>query len=269
MIYTILLASVGFASRASAECSRTMLQDATASYIKAQGAGNPALLPLAANASYLENDVHLDIKKSTLSKAITIDFDRSLYDTTLCATFTELSAATDKNPSVINTRLLFTSDKITSIESVVADTGDWVFNATSQLSWTKKEKWNTIPVAKRDLRAVIQAAGDAYLDSWGDGTIKAPYGTPCARLEGGAYTGEKNPTTNSCFMPEFPKPFKVTNRRYIIDEELGGVDVMHDFPFIDKTKPDGTPASNFIRVEEGRIRYIHEVTVCSTKNCGR
>jgi hypothetical protein len=116
---------------------------------------------------------------------------------------------------------------------------------------------------------VIQAAGDLYLDSWGNGTIKAPYGTPCARIEGGAYTDTKNTGNNTCFMPEFPQPFKITKRDYVVDEELGGLAIFNDFPFIDKTRPNGTTSTNLFRVEGGLIRYIHEVTICATKNCGR
>ena len=51
--------------------------------------------------------------------------------------------------------------------------------------------------------------------------------------------------------------------------EIGGLDIFNDFPFIDAGKPDGTPSTNFIRVEGGKLRYIHENTVCTTKNCGR
>ncbi|KAL7626072.1 hypothetical protein AAE478_002842 [Parahypoxylon ruwenzoriense] len=269
MIYSILLACAGLASQALAACTRDQLQEATAAYIKAQAAGDPNLPALASNVSYLENDKVTDIKKGILSQAITIDFNRSLHDTTECATFTELSAATNESPYVIHTRMLFTEDKITTVQSVVAHTGDWAFNATGHLYWTKQEKWDVIPEGERDSREVIKAAGDAYLDSWGDGTVSVPYGTPCARLEGGMYTGGGSPTANTCEMPEFPEPFTVTNRRYVVDEELGGLDIFNDFPFIDVDKPDGTSSTNFIRVEGGKIRYIHEVTVCQNPGCGR
>jgi hypothetical protein len=269
MTLRLWLVCIGLASQAAAACNRSMLQEATAAYIRAQSAGQPSLLPLAENISYLENDTPIDIKKGVLAQPVTIDFNRSLHDTTQCATFTELSAASNKNPYVIDTRMIFTGDKISTIQSVIADAGDWAFDAKGQLSWTQKEKWDPIPEGKRDSRTVIQAAGDAYLDSWGDGNVKVPYGTPCARLEGGMYTGDRSPTTNTCKMPQFPQPFKVTNRRYVIDEEVGGVDIFNDFPFIDKTKPNGTSSTNFIRVEGGMIRYIHETTVCATRNCGR
>ncbi|KAI1407281.1 hypothetical protein F5Y13DRAFT_175209 [Hypoxylon sp. FL1857] len=269
MIYSVLLACAGLASQALAACTREQLQEATAAYVKAQAAGDLQLTALASNVTYLENDTPMDISKGVLSQAITIDLNRSLHDTTECATFTEISAATNKEPYVIHTRMLFTDGKITTIQSVVANDGDWAFNATGQLYWSKQEKWDPIPEDKRDTRDVIKAAGDAYLDSWGDGKVKVPYGTPCARLEGGMYTGSGRPNANTCQMPEFPQPFKITNRRYVIDEEVGGLDIFNDFPFIDANKPNGTASTNLIRVEGGKIRYIHEVTICSKRNCGR
>ncbi|KAI1372666.1 hypothetical protein F4677DRAFT_431787 [Hypoxylon crocopeplum] len=269
MIYSVLLACVGLASQALAQCDRAMLLEATAAYVKAQAAGDPNMPALASNVSYLENDVVTDIKAGLLSQAVTIDFNRSLHDSTQCATFTELSAATNKVPYVIHTRMLFTGDKITTVQTVAANDGDWAFNATGHLYWTKQEKWDVIPEAKRDARDVIQKAGDMYLDSWSDGSVKVPYGTPCARLEGGSYTGSGRPTANTCFMPVFPEAFTISNRRYVIDEEVGGLDIFNDFPFIDAGKPDGTPSTNFMRVEGGMLRYIHENTVCTTPRCGR
>ncbi|KAH7070133.1 hypothetical protein FB567DRAFT_456389 [Paraphoma chrysanthemicola] len=270
MIQLTFLACIGLATQASAACTRASLQGIVTAYLQAQTAGNPRLLPQAENITYAENDVVTDISKGLLSQPVTIDLSRNLLDTTTCATFTEISAATNKHPYVIDTRMLVSGNSVIAIQSVIADSGDWVFNATSHLKWTKTEKWDTIPETKRDTRAVIQAAGDAYLDSWADGKVKVPYGTPCARLEGGAYTGERNASTNSCRMPEFPKPFAgAGNRRYVIDEEAGGVGILNDFPFIDVTRPNGTPSTNMLRVEGGLIRYIHETTVCATRNCGR
>lgn len=269
-MYQLLLVLAGLASHASAACDRTMLKDATAAYLKAQAAGDPKMPALSATVNYTENDVVMDISKGVLSQPVVVDFDRSLLDTTQCATFTEISSATNKHPYVIHTQMRFGDDgKIDTVQSVVADAGDWVFNATAHLYWNKQEKWDPIPEDKRDKRDVIQAAGDAYLDSWTDGKVKVPYGTPCARLEGGMYTGTTATKTNTCTMPQFPEAFTIKHRRYVIDEELGGLSIFNDFPFIDKTKPDGAPSSNFFRLEGGKIRYIHENTVCATRNCGR
>lgn len=270
MVSSTLVAILSFAVQASAACNRTVLQTLAISYVQAQAAGDLSLLSLTKNATYIENEVPTDISKGVLSQAITIDLSRSLLDTTECSIFTEITAATDKHQYVIDARMLVSGSSVTSIQSVIADSGDWIFNATSHLRWSKIEKWDPIPQNKQDTRAVIKVAGDAYLDSWADGRVKAPYGTPCARLEGGSYTGDKNSTANTCFMPEFPKPFAgALNRRYVIDEELGAMGILNNFPFIDKTRPDGTPSTNMFRVEGGKIRYIHETTVCATKNCGR
>jgi len=72
-------------------------------------------------------------------------------------------------------------------------------------------------------------------------------------------------------MGAFPQKLNVTNRRYVIDETIGAVSIFHNFPWIDAGLPTdpGTPASQMFRVEGGKNRYIHEVTVCTTPGCGR
>jgi hypothetical protein len=265
-----LLVFVVSAAHTLAACTRELVSVLAASYIEALQHGKPDYLPVSKNFTYIENEVVTNVAKGILSQSVTLDISRSLLDSTTCSAFLETTAATNTHPYVISARLLISEEKITSLQLVIADSGDWLFNATSHLRWTKQEKWDEIPKDKQDKRAVIQAAADAYLDSWADGSLKVPYGTPCARLEGGAYTGDKNASANTCYMPEFPKPFAgALNRRYVIDEEMGGVGIFNNFPFIDVTRPDGTPSTNFVRVEEGKIRYIHETTICGTRNCGR
>jgi hypothetical protein len=263
---------VAFATSAQAECSRDTLQKIADTYVKAQTDGKASLLPLAKGASYAENDQVMDIGKGVLAGALKVDFTRSFHDTAQCATFTELVAATDPHPYVIHTRIEATQDgHVAKMESVVTDAGDWVFGAAEHLAVTRNEKWDEIPVDQRDTRAVIQAAADAYLDNWGDPELPVPHGTPCARLEGRLNTGAKNPEGNTCDMGAFPQKLKVSHRRYVIDETIGAVSIFHNFPWLDAGLPTdpGTPASQMFRVEHGKNRYIHEVTVCTTPNCGR
>ncbi|KAH9893101.1 hypothetical protein F4778DRAFT_309836 [Xylariomycetidae sp. FL2044] len=277
MKYPKLLAflGLGLISQATAECSRESLQEAAAAYVRAVVAGDPLLLNLAANASYAENNMPIPVREGIFSQPIAVDFDRSIYDTVQCATMTELNAATSEHPYVIHTRILYAAtggdNKITRVESVVTDEGDWVFDAAEHLRWTAQEAWDAIPAERRDARDVLQAAGDAYLDQWGDVEHPVPLGTPCARLEGGLYTGGTDPEANTCAMGAFPQPLQVGDRRYVIDEELGVVDIFNGFPWIDASKPENasTPSSNMIRVEGGMIRYIHELTVCGVPGCGR
>src|SRR5262249_59480117 len=109
----------------------------------------------------------------------------SLDDTTQCAAFTELVSASDPRPYVIHTRMEATEKgQVKKMESVVTHEGDWSFGAAEHLAVTKSEKWDEIPKDKRDTRAAIQAAADAYLNNWGDPTLPVPHGTPCSRLEG-------------------------------------------------------------------------------------
>jgi hypothetical protein len=269
---SIALAGVGFATNAQAQCSRVMLEKITDAYVKAQTDGKASLVPLAKGASYAENNRVMDIRKGVLAGPLKVDFTRSFHDTTQCATFTELVAATDPHPYVIHTRIEATKGgKVSKMESVVTDAGDWMFGASEHLAVTRGEKWDAISTANRDTRAVLKAAADAYLDNWGDPALLVPHGTPCSRLEGRISTATRNPAGNTCDMGAFPQKLKVGHRRYVIDETLGAVSIFHDFPWLDAGLPpdQGTPASQMFRVEGGKNRYIHEVTVCTTPKCGR
>jgi hypothetical protein len=279
MIHPALLVSLGLASHASAACTRAALEEATASYIRSQAAGKPNLLNLSTNTTYTENDTPKSITQGVLSQPLTIDFSRSIHDPVLCATFTELNAASSPHPYVILTRLALTPEAttdnltITTIDSVITDAGDWLFNATSHLHWTTLETWPPIPPSSptRTERTTLLAAADAYLNQWATPSIAVPLNTPCARLEGGAYTAEKNPTGNTCKMPAFPVPIVAGNRRYVVDEEMGAVGVLNGFPWLEKTAPAerAMASGNLFRVEKGLVRYVHEVTVCETVMCGR
>jgi len=268
----IALAGAGFAANAQADCAREVLQNLASTYVKAQTAGKPAQVPLAAGATYAENDTVMDAAKGVLAEAMTPDFTRSFYDTKQCAAFTEITAATHAHPYVIHTRMEATADgKVKKMESVVTDAGDWVFGAAEHLAVTKVENWGEIPAAQRDTREAIQAAADAYLDNWGNPELPVPHGTPCSRLEGRMSTATRNPAGQTCTMGAFPQKLNVTNRRYVIDETVGAVAIFHNFPWLDAGLPKdpGTPASQTFRVEGGKNRYIHEVTVCTTPGCGR
>lgn len=272
MFGSLFLAGAGFAADASAACSRDMLQGLADTYIQAQTAGNAAALPLAAGASYAENDVTMDVATGMLATSLTADFTRSFHDTTLCATFTELTAATHEPPYVIHTRMEATEDgKVTKLESVVTGPEDWVFGAAEHLAVTRVENWDEIPAGQRDTREVIQAAADAYLDNWGDPELPVPHGTPCSRLEGRISTAARDPEGQTCTMGAFPEKLNVSSRRYVIDETVGAVAIFHKFPWLDAgiPKDPGTPASQTFRVEGGMNRYIHEVTACTTPGCGR
>jgi hypothetical protein len=208
-----------------------------------------------------------------LAEAINPDFTRSFHDTTECATFTEFVAATHAHPYVIHTRMEVNDEnQVTIMESVVTDEGDWVFGAAEHLAVTREENWGVIPEDQRDMRGVLKAAAEAYINNWGDPYLPVPHGTPCSRLEGRINTATRDPAGQTCTMGAFPQPIRTGNRRFVIDETLGAVSIFHNFSWLDAglgPYHSGTPASQTFRVEGGMNRYIHEVTVCTTPGCSR
>ncbi|ORY68181.1 uncharacterized protein BCR38DRAFT_297349, partial [Pseudomassariella vexata] len=269
----IILACLSLALTCSADCDFAFLTDATTKYINAQAAGDPTSIAslAASNVTYTENGAPLSISEGVLTEAIKIDHNRSTHDTVNCATFSEIIAASNPHPYVIGTRIIFseTSHKITLMESIVTDQGDWLFNATGYLYWNSHEKWDPIPPEKRDTREVIKAAGDAYFNRFDNTSVVVPFDVPCARLEGGAYTGTLNLTGDSCTLAGLPSTLVVTDRRYVVDETMGTVDIFLGFPGLDRSvESQNMPDSHFFRVESGKIRYIHTVSSCVNPGCG-
>lgn len=190
--------ALGFlaATVANAQCTREELVALTDSYLEAQSAGSPdALTPLlAAELDYSENFQAADLAAGILSQPLALAHNRSTHDTTACAAYTELIVTDPAHPYVIGSQFRLAEGAVTQIETIITDQGDWLFNATGTYYWASREAWDVIPEEDRDSREVIQAAGDAYADLFNDKSVTVPWGTPCARLEGGAYTGNGSPT---------------------------------------------------------------------------
>ncbi|KAH8904837.1 hypothetical protein BR93DRAFT_882553 [Coniochaeta sp. PMI_546] len=258
-----MLRSIGFLTAAiaavtlGAGCSREELQAGADSLIEAQQAGNPAALQhVSSNLVYNENQRLRNITTGILSQPLKIDHNRSSLDTTQCATYTELIAAHATKPYVIGAQMYWTGNNISKIDILTTSTGDWAFNATGTLYWASKEEWSTIPEAQRDSRATIQAAADAYCDIFSNKSVVVPWGHPCARLEGGVSTGTGSPN-DRCDVG-IPDGVSLTNRKYVIDETVGAVDVMMSFA--------GIPDSHEFRIEAGKIRFVHTMTVMTARN---
>jgi hypothetical protein len=252
---------------AFADCDRAALATAVDHYVSTRSTGLTSYLPfLADTASYVENNKQTDIKSGLLSQSMTLAHNRSTIDTVACATYTELIVTDPAKSYVIGTQIHYAANdsmKATLVDSVVSTTGSWQFNASKTLSYVLKEDWGTIPADKRDTRAAILAAADAYLDLWGDKskTTVVPWGTPCDRLEGSAYTG-KGTEADSCNVgiPNGNYPPN-TERRYVIDETVGSANVLCVFQTM-RNAPD----SHEFRLEGGKLRYVHTMTVCA---CGQ
>ncbi|KAK4238765.1 hypothetical protein C8A03DRAFT_33229 [Achaetomium macrosporum] len=269
---TTLTLSGSLASAAA--CTRPFLQNITTAYVAAQTAGQPSLLAPyttgSPNLIYLENNRLASLPTGTMSTPLKIDVSRSLHDPDQCATFTELIAASDPSPHVIHTRVVLdaATQKAVLIESVVTDSGDWLFNATGTLALNNGEKWDVVPEDKREPREVIQAVGDAYFDRFGNTSVVVPWGEPCYRLEGGLPArGEMN-KEGECVMV-WPSTIIVPYRRYVVDMEMGAVDLFVGFPGLDRTQGQAPmPDSHLFRVEGGKIKYLHTASACVVDGCG-
>lgn len=244
---------------AQGTCTRADLQSAVDSYLAAQRSGNPATLPLAASAKYIENTVESSFDKGFVKTPLKIDFTRSLLDTTICETFTEVIVTDKTHPYVVGVRTKVASRRIAELETLVTDADDWLFNADNYLKYSSTENWEPIPAASRDSRQTLIAAANAYFDVFDDNSVKVPWGTPCNRLEGGIRTGRGQPD-DSCNVG-VPSGMKLTNRRFIADPEIGAV-----VGFI--RWPTTVPDSHLFRVEAGKLRFVHSLTVCIVPNCG-
>lgn len=225
--------------------------------IEAQQAGNSELLrPVSADLVYNENFRAKNLHAGILSQPLTLDHTRSSLDTTNCATYTELIAAHNTKPYVIGVQMHWTGGSIAKIDTLTTSTGDWAFNATGTLHWASQEDWATIPEDRRDSRSTIQAAADAYADIFSNKSVVVPWGHPCWRVEGGFSTGNGS-ASDRCDVG-IPDGVSLTNRKYVIDESVGAVDVMLSF--------NGIPDSHEFRIEGGKIRYVHTLTVMTARN---
>lgn len=267
-----LLRLASMAATASAyNCTREWLQETVNRYVFMQATGQHGEFEnLAYTMVYLENNKTSSILSGQPAYPLEIAANKSMLDVTACRTFTELIVTKEDHPTVIHTQMTLDDEgNVSLIDSLVTDKGDWAFNATGYYYWNSQEKWDPIPESKRLPRATLKAAADAYADRCNDVNVTVPFGTPCARLEGGAYTGRGNLSANTCNIGGLPEHTPLTNRRYVIDEVMGTVDIFLGFTGLDRTRPnEGTPDSHLFRIEDGKIRYIHTVSACFVDGCG-
>ena len=240
-------------------CVRSGLQRAVDLYIEAQTKGDTSGLPLPPGVGYVENMERVDIATGLISTPLKIDHHRSLLDESTCQTFTEVIVTNPEKPYVLGTRLRVNHDKIVEIEILWTTTGYWLFNAENYLKYSSTEDWGPIRAEARDSRSTLIAAANAYLDAFLERKIdRVPWGFPCVRVEGGAYTGRDSPT-DSCEVG-VPAGVNIVNRRFVVDEVIGSVVVFCTFGAGGPTGGSGSPDTHLFRVENGKLRYVHTLT---------
>jgi hypothetical protein len=240
-----------------AECTRATLQTAVDSYIAAQKSGDRTKMAFADKVTYLENMSPVEADKGLWNSKLPISLSRSSLDKDRCRTFSEVIVTEGDHPYVIGTRLYVDKGKITRIDSLVTDKGDWLFNANAYLKYSKAEDWRVLKPSERVSNQQMIDGANAYLDFFSDKFVEQPWGVPCARLEGGAYTNRSNKPDASCQVGIPNGVLYIVNRDYVVDEELGVVNIFCRFG----DSKNGMPDSHTFKYENGKYRYVHTLSV--------
>lgn len=261
------LATPAFAQE---RCPRDLLKEKADQYLAAEADGRAIMhvRPMGEWVNYFEN---YELSSMSFGGVIAspqkVDWHRAFYDTVACQIYVESIITNPAQPHVLATMIHGSGavgspiGTISGFDVIVTDPGDWLFNPEKTLYYAQREDWGVIPEGKRNTRAQLQAAADAYLDLFKDKSTVVPWGTPCARLEGSVYTG-KGQVDDSCNVG-VPDNIDMADRKYVIDPVVGSVAV-----FL-RMGPNRRPDAHVFRIEDGKIRFIHTVTNCGADdNCG-
>jgi hypothetical protein len=181
-----------------------------------------------------------------------VSLTHSLLDTTDCATFHEIIAHQNTPPMVIGTQIHYSGSKITKLETLYSTNTLGMFaNPSLTYSHISKEVRDPIPPEKRDSRALLKSIADQYFNKFSNGSIQIPHHTPCDRIEGSMRV---SPDCTSGIMSNPSR--KMTNRRFVIDEELGTTSV-----FLWFNGEGATADGHTFRIEGGKLRYVHAIMV--------
>lgn len=237
-------------------CTRQSLEAAVASYLAAQQAGDATKMALAEKVKYLENMAAISADKGLWNSPLPIAFSRSFYDEVRCRTFSEVIVTEPSHQYVIGTRLTVDRGRITGIDSLVSRPGDWLFNANAYLKYSRQEDWNPPPGRRESMQQLINAA-NSYLDEFSDKFVQTPWGRPCARLEGGAYTNRKGDPNATCQVGIPPGVLYIVNRDYVVDTQQGVINVFCRFG----NSATGMPDSHTFRLVDGKLRNVHTISI--------
>ena len=238
-------------------CTAAELNAATAAYVEAQKTGDISKLPMADTAEYVENMSAVEKDIGLWNTALPIAYSSSYHDPVRCKTFTEAVVTDGDHQYVIGTRLYMNDGKVVRIDSLVSDKGDWLFNANAYKKYASREDWGVQAPEHRTKGSEMIRGANAYLDQFSDKFTDAPWGHPCERLEGGAYTNVDGKPDTTCKVGIPKGVLYIVNRDYMVDEEKGVINVFCRFG----NSTSGMPDSHTFRFVDGKFRYVHTISV--------
>lgn len=223
-----LLRLLTSAALASAECTREGLLAAASSCVAAITAGTISTPKLSSsNFTYMENYKNADFVKSVvLAQPLKIDLTRSTADTVACASYTIISTASGSKPFILATQLRHPGDDtstISLVDTIAATTGSLFFNAKKPSNTAKSKTGPPWP----------PRSGLSENSSKNTATTTSKCG-PTRTPQGASRGGSTKPNGN---------------RRYVIDETMGSVDILCSFDSI-----GNYPDSHEFRVGGGKMK---------------
>jgi hypothetical protein len=235
-------------NEAVAECSRSQLQQATDGYLAAVKGGGGALDV----STYTENFAQSAFKRGIHSKPIRVSLAHSLLDTTECATYHEIMAHQNTPPMVIGTQIHYSGPKIAKMETIYSTNTLGMFpDPAKTYNYISQQVRTPIPPEKRDSRDVLRGIADQYFNKFSNGSIQVPHHAKCERVEGSKLV---QPDCTAGIMSA--KGRKMTDRRFVIDEELGTTSV-----FLWFNGEGATADSHSFRIEGGKLKYVNAIMV--------
>ena len=144
------------------QCSRDKLQDVANRYVKAQHDGSVFALPVGEWVDYRENYGLVSTTTGVIGQPADFAWHVELVDPTACRVFVQ-GVILKPKPYVVGTALAWSFNGLGQINSVVTQAGDPQFDAQAASDAAAKEDWGEIPADKRETRAALLAAADAYL----------------------------------------------------------------------------------------------------------
>ncbi|HSQ96883.1 MAG TPA: hypothetical protein VLM18_12435 [Croceibacterium sp.] len=237
-------------------CTMDQLKAATAAYVAGQAKGDISALPLDPKAHYLQDMATVEKSAGLWNTALPVAHAMSLHDPLRCKTFSEIVVTQGGHPYVIGTRLYLNAGKVIRVDSLVTKPGDWLFNANAYLKYVSAENWQLLTKYQHTPPAEMIRGANAYLDAFADKFTDVPWGQPCARLEGGAYTNRDAKRDASCEVGIPAGTLYIVNRDYLVDPEMGVINVFCRFG-----SSTGGPDSHSFRFIDGKIRGVHTISV--------
>jgi hypothetical protein len=237
-------------------CTIEQLKAATAAYVAGQAKGDISALPLDPKAHFLQDMQTVEKSAGLWNTALPVAHSMSFHDPLRCKTFSEVIVTQGSRPYVIGTRLYLHDGKVIRVDSLVTTTGHWLFNANAYLRYSRAEDWSELFKYQKTPAAEMIRGADAYLSAFNDKFTEVPWGTPCARLEGGAYSNRQGDPHASCEVGIPPGVLYIVNRDYLLDPEKGVINVFCRFG-----GSTGGPDSHTFRFIDGKIRAVHTLSV--------